>query len=71
MAKSTSQVVRVVNISTQRIDLQIQPPGGDFYLEQRQVRLMPTKSVDVPVDHLNAAQLENYKARHQIQIIPI
>jgi hypothetical protein len=70
MAK-TSRIVRVCNVSVQRIDLQIQPPNGDFYLEQRQVRIMPRKHVDVPEDHLNAAQIENYKARQQIQVIPL
>ena len=52
----------------QRVDLQIQRPGGDFYAEQRQVRLKPNTSVVVPEDHVLPAQVENMRARRQITV---
>lgn len=68
MSLKAEAFVTVTNISNQMVPIQVQPPGGDFYLEQRQVRLLPGKSVVLPHSHLMDAQLENLRGRQQLRI---
>jgi hypothetical protein len=61
-----ASMTRVTNVGTQEVSIQIQPPGSDFYVHQKQVRLMPGKGVTIPTNHLLMAQIENLKTRRQI-----
>lgn len=67
MSNDNKKYIRVTNISGQMIALQIKPPGGDTLIDERQARLNPTKSITVPQSYLLPAQIENLKARRQIQ----
>ena len=64
------EYVEIMNISKQMIPLQVKPPGGDFYIEEQQIRLRPGKSAVVPKDHLLWSQIENCKARGQLKVTP-
>lgn len=58
----------VTNISKQMIQLQMRPPRGDFYADERQIRLLPGKSVEIPSDYILAPQIENLMARGHISV---
>lgn len=60
--------LHITNISKQMISIQVKPPQGDFYAEERQVRLKPGKSVSIPESHLILAQVENLKLKKQITV---
>ena len=63
------QNVTITNISKQLIQLQFRHPKGDFYLDERQVRLIPGSTTDpLPLDHFNSAQIENIKMKREIVI---
>lgn len=70
MAKAEkSHVIRVYNKSKQLIQLQMRPPGGDFYTNESQVRLLPGKEVLLPKSHCRQDQLENLTKKGFIQIM--
>lgn len=68
MAKNV-KFVTICNRSRQTIPLQVKPPGGDFYMQERQVRIPAGKSVQLPADYLMDAQVENLQAKQELQII--
>lgn len=68
MAVTDIKFSRITNISRQQIPLQVRRPQGDFYLEERQVRLGANKSVTLPTDYLMPAQIENLKMKGQLQV---
>ena len=59
----------VTNRSRQLITIQAKPPGGDFYRDERQIRLQPGKSITLPKRYLNQSQIENSRARGFIDVI--
>ena len=70
MAKaSKTPVVRVYNSSNQLIQLQVKPPGGDFYTNESQIRINPGDDVLLPKTHLRQDQLENLKKKGFIKIV--
>ncbi len=69
MAKVKSGVIRVYNKSKQTINLQVKPPGGDFFLHEQVVNLRPGKTVRLPKDHVNDSQIVNLQKSGQIQVI--
>ena len=70
MAKANkSPVVRVYNCSKQLIQLQVKPPGGDFYTNESQIRINPGTDVLLPKTHLRQDQLENLKKKGFIKIV--
>lgn len=62
------EYVTVTNVSNQMIPIQVRSPAGDFYLEERQARINPGRSIQLPRNFLNQGQLENLKSRHHVQI---
>jgi hypothetical protein len=67
--KTKTHVVRVYNNSKQLIQLQLRPPGSDFYTNEIQVRINPGQDVLVPKTHLLYSQVENLKKRGFIKIL--
>ena len=63
------EVVRLYNRSKQTIPLQVKPPGGDFFLHEQAVQRRPGKTVKLPKNYINVAQVENLQRRRQIQVI--
>ncbi len=63
-----SHVVRVYNRSKQMVALQACPPGGDFYINESQVRLSPGQHVLLPKSHLNWDQIKNLQAKQILQV---
>lgn len=63
-----NEQITLTNVSRQMIPVQIKPPNGDFYLHERQARIMPGKSLTVPLSHVSQGQIENLKARHELRI---
>lgn len=61
--------VRIYNNSKQVIPIHINPPGGDFFLNEQQVHLRPSKSVMLPKDHLRWEQISNLSARGILRVI--
>lgn len=59
--------ILIQNKTKQQIGIQVKPPNGDFYLEERQIKLSPIgkkgSTFKVPKNHLNLSQIENFKAR--------
>lgn len=68
MGKNT-KFITVMNTSKQMIPLQVKQPGADFFVAERQVRIRPGKSVQLPADYLMDAQIDNLRSRKDIQVI--
>jgi hypothetical protein len=68
MAKNELTFTRITNASKQMIPVQVRRPNGDFFLEERQVRIPAGRSVTLPTDHLMPAQIENLKVKRQLQV---
>lgn len=66
MAKG--EYVTVTNISGQMIPLQLRPEGGDFFIHERQARLLAGKSITVPRNYINQGQIDNLRARHEVRV---
>lgn len=62
------KMVRVYNNSKQMIPIHMRQPGGDFFLNEQQVRLMPGKDVVLPESHLMSDQIGNLCKRGMIKI---
>jgi hypothetical protein len=69
MKKNRSHVIRVYNNSRQLIQLQARPPGGNFYMNESQIRIQPGHDVLLPKAHLRQDQLENLKKKGFIKIL--
>lgn len=67
MAKKT-EIVKIYNCSTQLVQLQLRVPGGDFYTDEQQVRILPGKEAELPKNHLREDQIANLKARRMIKV---
>jgi len=67
MAKS--DIVQLYNCGNQTLPLQAKQPGGDFYLHEVSIQLQPGKTVRVPKDHLNQAQIGNLCKRGMLKIL--
>ena len=68
-AANKSHVIRVYNNSSQLIQLQMKPPGGDFYTNESQVRILPGKNVLLPKSHCRQDQLENLTKKGFLKIL--
>jgi len=68
MAKKAA-VQRIYNCSNQMLPLQVRPPGGDFYRNEQQVRLLPGTDVTLPKSHLRADQIDNLQKRQMIKVV--
>jgi len=66
---SKSHVIRVYNNSNQLIQLQMKPPGGDFFTNESQVRILPGKEVLLPKSHCRQDQLDNLSKKGFIKIM--
>lgn len=64
-----SHVVRVYNNSKQLIQLQVRPPGGDFFTNESQVRIPPGEDVLLPKSHLRQDQIQNLTKKGFIRIL--
>lgn len=63
-----SDDVVITNCSRQLIPIQVRRPKGDFFYEERQVRLSPGATVTLPKSHLYWAQIENCRARGELSV---
>ena len=61
-------VITVYNRGRQTVHLQVKPPGGDFFLHEQVIYLKPGKSVQIPKNCANSAQIRNLQAKRQIQV---
>lgn len=59
--------ITITNTSNQMVTIQVRPPNGDFFLHERQARILPKKSITVSRDYVNQGQIENLKARQLIK----
>lgn len=64
-----SHVIRVYNKSNQLIQLQMRPPGGDFFTNESQVRILPGREVLLPKSHCRQDQLDNLSKKGFIKIL--
>jgi len=64
-----SHVIRVYNNSKQLIQLHMRPPGGDFFTNESQVRILPGMEVLLPKTHCRQDQLDNLSKKGFIKII--
>jgi hypothetical protein len=64
-----SHVVRIYNSSKQLIQLQMRPPGSDFFTNESQVRIFPNEDVLLPKSHLLWNQIENLKKKGFIKVL--
>lgn len=69
MAREKSQTIRIYNASKQMIPLQLRAPGGDFFTNEQQVRIMPGKDVLLPKSHLRSEQVDNLRRRGMIKVV--
>ena len=58
----------ITNRSRQMIPLQVRQPHGDFFYEERQVRIGPGKSVTILKRYVDWKQLENIRGRGDIAV---
>jgi len=63
--------VRLTNISRQAISVQVKPPGGDFFRDERQVRMGAGKSVVLPKDYLLWHQITNLKGSRKLRVVDV
>ena len=66
MAKSP--IVTIYNCGTQMIPLQVRTPGGDFFLSEQQIQLLPGKSVELPESHVSESQLANLQGKGLLKV---
>ena len=66
-SKGPVKFTRISNISNQMIPIQIRRPNGDFFLEERQIRIGRGKSVVLPTDYLMPAQITNLRVKGKLQ----
>ena len=75
MANRDRTEVTVTNRSNQTLGLQACPPGGDFFLEQHQIRLRPAgkkgSSTTLPKSYLNWGQIENCRAMGKLSVVEV
>jgi hypothetical protein len=71
MAKTRTRTntVRIHNISTQMIALQMKTPGADFYQSEQQIRLAPGQTSLLPKEHLNWDQVLNLQAKTMLKVV--
>ncbi len=62
------EYVNIQNISKQMIGLQVKPNNGDFFIEERQIRINPGKTVRLLKDFLLWSQVTNLQARHILRV---
>jgi hypothetical protein len=67
--KSSTAVLRLMNIGKQTIPLEVKPEGGDFYRDRSNVYLHPKKVVDLPKSYLNMKQIENLQKKRHLKIV--
>jgi len=67
-AKKT-ETIRIYNCSNQLVQLQVRPPGSDFYRNEQQVRIDPGKNALLPKTHLIQEQVDNLQKRKMIRIV--
>ena len=64
-----SHVVRIYNNSKQLIQLQVRPPGGDFFTNESQIRIPAGGDVLLPKSHLRQDQVDNLVKKGFIKIL--
>jgi len=64
-----SHVVRVYNCGKQLIQLQVRPPGSDFFTNEQQVRIGPGMDALLPKSHLLQSQIENLVKKGFLKIV--
>ncbi len=69
MASSDSNVIRIINISSQMIPLQVSTVGGDFFKDQQQIQLYPNKDIQLDEKYLVSEQVNNLKERGLLKVI--
>lgn len=67
--KMKSHVVRIYNCSRQMIPLQLRPPGSDFFNNEQQVRIAPSKDVLLPKSYLRWDQVKNLQAKRMLKVV--
>ncbi len=68
-AKTKSGIIRIYNNSGQMVSLSLRAPGGDFYVAESQVRIMPKKTADLPRSHVLMDQINNLRGRGVIRVL--
>ena len=69
---SNNPTITIQNKTKQQVSIQVKPPNGDFFIEERQIRLSPVgKKGSIYViakNFLNLSQIQNYKAKGIVSI---
>jgi hypothetical protein len=68
MAESDELII--TNKQKQSIPINVSPPNGDFFAEQKQYWLHKNKSVTLPKRYLNMSQINNLKAKGVLSVSP-
>lgn len=69
-----SRVVRVTNVSKQRVPIQLRPPLDDsgkridFFIGERTIYLSPSESDNFPEDQLMSEQIKNLSKKGMIRV---
>lgn len=69
MASSDSNIIRIINTSKQMIPLQVSTVGGDFFKDQQQIHLYPSKDIQLDEKYLVSEQVNNLKERGLLKVI--
>lgn len=69
MKASKSSVVVIYNCSNQLVQLQACIPGGDFYSSEAQIRIPPSRHVNLLKSHLRDDQITNLAKKGIIKIL--
>jgi len=66
-----SDELRITNRRKQIIPINVSPPNGDFFAEQKQYWIKHNESVTLPKRYLNMSQINNLKASGVLAVVPV
>lgn len=70
-ATKDSAIIRIINTSNQTISLQVSIVGGDFFKDQQQLHLQPSKDLQIDEKYLVSEQVNNLKERGLLKVITV
>lgn len=69
MAAVDTKLVRIINVSNQMIPIQVSAVNGDFYKDQQQIQLAPSKSIQLDEKYLVSEQVNNLRERGLLKVV--
>ena len=69
MAAVDVKLVRIINVSNQMIPIQVSAVNGDFYKDQQQIHLAPSKSIQLDEKYLVSEQVNNLRERGLLKVV--